>query len=267
MRNKIPKSCVIGRKQLLLGQSRSVDSFNYLLKGMCKSGDCRGMEQMLGQMAGMAIMPDVKTFSILLKAYGKLKKPMEVHNTLKKLVELSVEPNLYLWNGAMDAYGRCGELETSLAIWKYISQQNDRLEIPLGRYAPPEVPDSASLAIALDVCKVGRWRDEAESIWNYSQNNSNIELNANVLTSYLECLNSFGIPGARKAVEICIAAKKGLVVPVRSVPVDEKSLCHLEAILSRDGRLDLLTRVDPNFQDFKIAPVPGLQYTDFGDGF
>ena len=89
-------------------------------------------------------------------------------------------------------------------------------------------PLSATFAIVLDSCKFGGFGKEARNIWDYSQKSS-IKLDANVLTSYIECLIDLQNPS--EAVDLIIMGLQGKGRPLRCITPDAKTIKHARSML------------------------------------
>jgi hypothetical protein len=101
------------------------------------------------------------------------------------------------------------------------------------------LPVAVTLSIALDVCKFGRFKKEADEVWMYGQENERIVLEANTLTSYVEALASFGKKGADRAIELILLGVNGEKIPLRSVKPDKNTLMNAKSsfrVMGGNGR-------------------------------
>jgi hypothetical protein len=86
----------------------------------------------------------------------------------------------------MEGFGRADgkkDRKKALSIWRYLSgkQSYESLGIAdLPVKALSFSPTSATLSIALDICKFGHFEKEAHEVWMYGQENDLIVLDPNV---------------------------------------------------------------------------------------
>jgi pentatricopeptide repeat protein len=183
-----------------------VYTYNTMIDAYSKSGQLEKAIEMFASMKKDGIKPDVTLFGALLDCYAKSGKHLDdIMYILKEIKGSSVVPNIRIWNNILEGFSRAdGEKDQkkkALSIWKYLSgaQSYESLGMILPVKAMSVTPDAATLSIALDVCKHGRFEKEAHDVWKYGQDNDRVVLDSNVLTSYVECLASFGEKGADRA--------------------------------------------------------------------
>jgi pentatricopeptide repeat protein len=208
------------------GIKPDVYTYNSMIKAFSK--DLVKVEKLYLEMIEESIEPTVVTYNTMIDVYAKnreLEKAIEVFTSMKRD---GMEPNVVTYNTIIDAYAKIGELEKALSIWKYLSgaQSYDSLGMILPVKSLSVSPDAATLSIALDVCKYGRFEKEAHDVWNYGQDNDRVVVDSNVLTSYVECLSSFGEKGANQAVDLILRGIKGEKMPLRCVKPDKKTIEH-----------------------------------------
>jgi pentatricopeptide repeat protein len=207
-----------------------------------KNGQMDKAKKMFASMKREGMKPNVITFNTVLNCYAKNGKHLDdMMCILKEMKESSVIPNIRTWSIVMDGFSRAdGEKDQkkAISIWMYISGQQsyESLEISdLPLKALSVFPTPATLSIALDACKIGRFEKEAHDVWNYGQENDRIVLDSNVLPSYVECLISFGEKGADRAVELIFWGIKGEKMPLRCVKPDKKTIKHAIFCLNKKG--------------------------------
>jgi pentatricopeptide repeat protein len=194
-----------------------------------------------GLMKTAGIVPDATVFHTILDCYAKSGKHFtQMMRVLKEMKKASIELDIRTWNILMDGYSRVEgkeDSEKALSVWKYLSgqQTHKSLGINLPKKASTVLPSAATLSIALDVCKIGRFRNEADKVWMYGQKSGLDILNPNVLTSYVEALASFDIMGADRVVELIILGVEGDKMPLRSVRPDMKTLRNAKNSLLSHG--------------------------------
>jgi hypothetical protein len=121
----------------------------------------------------------------------------------------------------------------------------ESLEIDLPEKASTVVPDAATLLIAFDVCKKGLFEKEAIAVWEYGQNNDDVVFDANILTSYVEALASFGKNTAADfAVKMIRYGVNGRDMPWRNVKPDTKVIKHAADCLRKNGWAKQATELD-----------------------
>jgi pentatricopeptide repeat protein len=224
------------------GIKPSVVTYNSMIDAYSKDGQMDKALKMFASVKREGMKSDVITFNIVLNCYAKNVKHLDdMMYILKEMKKSSFVPDIKTWTIVMDGFSRAdGEKDQkkAISIWKYISGQlsYESLEISdLPLKALSVFPTSATLCIALDVCKHGQFEKEAHDVWNYGQENKRIVLNSNVLTSYVECLTSFGEKGADRAVGLILHGIKGKKMPQRCVKPDKKTIKHAIMCLKNHG--------------------------------
>jgi pentatricopeptide repeat protein len=223
------------------GMKPNVYTYTSLIDAFAKNGELEKAMEMFASMKKDGIKPDVTLFGALLDCYAKSGKHLDdIMYILKEMKGSSVVPNIRIWCNIMEGFSRAdGEKDRkkALSIWKYLSGQQsyESLGMILPEKSLSVSPESATLSIALDVCKHGRFEKEAHDVWKYGQDNDRVGLNSNVLTSYVECLASFGEKGADRAIELILLGIKGEKMPRRCVKPDKKTFMHAQSSLKSNG--------------------------------
>jgi pentatricopeptide repeat protein len=175
------------------------------------------------------IEPDERTYETLLECYAESGKHLDdMLALLKEMKDSSIIPDpSHVWNLILEGFSLAeGEEDQkkALSIWKYLSGQQsyESLGMTLHMEALSVSPDEGTLCIALGICEVGRFEKEAHEVWNYGQENDQIDLDSSVLTSYVECLATHGKKGADRVVELIMLGVKGEKMPLRCVEPDEE---------------------------------------------
>jgi hypothetical protein len=185
--------------------------------------------------------PTPGNYGSLLDYYAKTGRHItELIDLVKNMKDTNVMPNIQTWGIIMNGFSRAKnetDRKKALSIWMYLSGKilYESLDIDLPRKAPNVVPNVVTLNIALDVCKFGRFEKEAHEIWMYGQE-SDFFLDPNLLTSYVECLATFGKEGADRVVELIELGIKGEGMPLRNVRPDSKTMRNAIGGLVSKGR-------------------------------
>jgi pentatricopeptide repeat protein len=216
-------------------------TYNSMIDAYSKSGRIKKAIKMFASMKRDGFKPDVTTFGALLDCYAKNVKNMDdILYILKEMKESSVALDIIAWNNIMEGFSRADsekDQKKALSIWKYLSgeQSYESLGLTLPVKALSIFPTSATLCIALDASKIGRFEKEAHDVWNYGQENDRVVLDSNVLTSYVECLASFGEKGADRAVDLILRGIEGEKMPLRCVKPDKKTIMNAKSSLRSNG--------------------------------
>jgi hypothetical protein len=131
------------------------------------------------------------------------------------------------------------------------------IDLPVKR--PSLSPDYVTLCLAIDACKLVRFEKETDEVWMYGQGNEGVVLDSYVLTSYVECLVSFGEQGADIAVEMIVSRIRGKKMPSRCVRPDEKTIKNARWCLVDNG---WKTQAVKNINS-RLSPRPLLFFTLF----
>jgi pentatricopeptide repeat protein len=216
-------------------------TYNTMIDAYAKSGHLEKAIEMFALMKKDGIKPNVTTFGALLDCYAKSGKRLDdIMFILKEMKGSSVALDIIAWNNIMEGFSRADrekDQKKALSIWNYLSGQQsyESQGMILPVKALSVSPDAVTLSIALDVCKYGRFELDAHHVWIYGQDNDSVVLEPNVLTSYVECLASFGEKGADLAVELIFLGIKGEKMPMRCVKPDKKTIKHAKICLRSYG--------------------------------
>jgi pentatricopeptide repeat protein len=219
----------------------TVVTYNSMIDAYSKSGQIDNAIEVFASMKKDGVKPDDSSFSALLDCYAKSGKHLDdIMYILKKMKGSSVVPNIRIWNNILEGFCRADEekdRKKALSIWKYLSgqQSHESLSMTLPVKAMSIFPTAVTLCIALDVCKHGRFEKEAHDVWKYGQKNDRVVLDSNVLTSYVECLASFGEKGADRAIELIFLGIKGEKMPMRCVKPDKVTIRNAKSSLRSNG--------------------------------
>jgi pentatricopeptide repeat protein len=191
------------------------DVFVYtsMIDAYAKNGQIEKAIEQFDLMKDDGMRPDEVTFGALLNCFAKTGKPLnELLDLVKAMRESSIEFDIHVWSSIMEGFSRAEDekdQKKALSIWKYLSGQisHESLGIDLPVKASHVLPNVVTLSIAIDACKIGRFEKEAHKAWLYGQENDGIALESNVLTSYVECLVSFGERGADRVVGLITSEK------------------------------------------------------------
>jgi pentatricopeptide repeat protein len=225
-------------------------TYNSMIDAYAKNRKLANAIEMFASMKRDGVKPDVTTFGALLDCYAKSGKHLDdIMYILKEMKGSSVVPNIHAWTNIMEGFSRAdGEKDRkkALSIWKYLSGQQsyESLGMTLPVKALSVTPDAVTLSIALDVCKHGRFEKEAHVVWKYGQENDRVVLESNVLTSYVECLASFGEKGADRTVELILLGIKGEKMPLRCVKPDKKTIRNAKSSLQSYGMKKHAAKLD-----------------------
>jgi pentatricopeptide repeat protein len=227
-----------------------VVTYNSMIDAYAKNGKLKNAIDMFALMKRDGVKPDVTTFGALLDCYAKSGKRLDdMMYILKEMKGSSVALDIIIWNNILEGFSRAdGEKDRkkALSIWKYLSRQQSHksLGMTLPVKVPSVFPTSVTLSIALDICKHGRFEKEAHDVWNYGQENDRVFLTSNVLTSYVECLASFGEKGADRAVGLILRGIKGEKMPLRCVKPDKVTIRNAKSSLRSNGMKKHAAKLD-----------------------
>jgi pentatricopeptide repeat protein len=183
-------------------------------------------------------VPNEVTFCTLIDCYAKTEKNLdEILHTLKEMTKYYVKPNVYIWGSLIDGFTRMGDPLKALAIWKYLLglQSFESLDLDMPINTVPVILGAQIVSLAIDSTNQASLLSEAREIWRYVQENDSIPLDANVLTSYVECLASFGAEEALEAVELIKMGVRGEGMPRRCVRPDQKTVLNAIEKLGENG--------------------------------
>jgi pentatricopeptide repeat protein len=223
------------------GNETNEVTYNTMIDAYAKDGQMDEAIEIYLSMKSEGMEPNDYTFGALLDCYAKSGNHLyEMMYILKEAKKFSVELDIRAWNNIMDGFSRAdGEKnqKKALSIWKYLSGQQSFESVGLDQVIETSSlsPCVYTLCIAINVCKIGRFMMEAHEVWMYGQENEEIALDSNVLTSYVNCLVSFGIEGADRAVELIVGGMKGEKMPKRCVKPDKKTIEHAFRNLTKHG--------------------------------
>jgi pentatricopeptide repeat protein len=232
------------------GMNPDVVTYTTMIDVYAKNSQIDNAMEMFALMKRDGVKPNVNTFGALLDCYAKSGKHLNnMMYILKEMKGSSVVPNIRIWNNILEGFSRTdGEKDRkkALSIWKYLSGQQsyESLCITLPVKSLSIYPDAVTLSIALDVCKHGRFEKEADDVWKYGQDNDQVGLNSNVLTSYVECLASFGEKGADRAVELILLGIEGEKMPLRCVKPDKVTIRNAKSSLRSYGMKKHAAKLD-----------------------
>jgi pentatricopeptide repeat protein len=199
--------------------------FNSMFHVYVKKGWVYEAIGMFESMKWYGITHNSITFRIILDCYAKTGKHIyQMMLVLKEMREASVELDIRSWNILMEGFSRAWgdkDKKKALSIWRYLSGQQafESMGIDLPVKESSVLPDATTLAIALDVCKFGRFIKEADKVWMYGQKSVLDVLNSNVLTSYVEALASFGKNGADHVIELIMGGLRLFDLPEKTSTV------------------------------------------------
>jgi pentatricopeptide repeat protein len=223
------------------GISPNVVTYTTMTDAYSKEGLIEKAEETYAMMKRKGLKPSVSMFGALLDGYAKSGKHLsKMLRLVEEMKEFSVEPDISTWCIIIDGYSRSesqDDQKKAISIWKYLSGQmsHENLGLDLPVKAPSLSPDYITLCLAIDACKVCGFEKEADEVWMYGQENAEIALDSNVLTSYVEFLPTLGENGADRVIGLIMSGIKGEKMPLRCVLPDKKTIEHAGRNLRRYG--------------------------------
>jgi pentatricopeptide repeat protein len=102
----------------------NVFSWNALIRGHIVHGHCEDVLELYHQMQIAGIQPDNFTFPFVLKAcadLGNLQRGKDIHDCI---IRIGFKPDIYVWNGLLLMYVKCGCMEDARQVFDKMSQRD-----------------------------------------------------------------------------------------------------------------------------------------------
>jgi pentatricopeptide repeat protein len=215
--------------------------------------------EVLASQKANGFIPRKSTFGIFIDYFSKCGKHLDKYMlVLKEMHEAIYDPLVPDWNGIMQAFSIAeGEEDQvkALSIWKCLSLEREHWT--MGMVMPQmdfrRFPNARTVAIALDICRKGRFEQDAFDIWMYGQEKSDPNLHVKsggimfdngILASYVECLATFGEKGADRAVELIMQGVQEEKMPLRSVRPVKNTMERAVLALKSNGWIEHAAKIE-----------------------
>ncbi|KAJ3224718.1 hypothetical protein HK099_008036, partial [Clydaea vesicula] len=169
-----------------------LNTYNVLISVYTKLGKKQKAIVLVDKMMKKGIIPDKNTYTSLLSD-----EFMDLENVCDKLHlfrKVGLEPSEVMWNEVIKYFSRNNNNKLCVLIFRALSGTltniTDNKLIPF-EIKQINISDPVLFCVAIDACKIGRLEEDAHFIYNFALE-CDIYLHSNVLTSYIECLCSFG---------------------------------------------------------------------------
>ncbi|KAJ3206178.1 hypothetical protein HK099_000604, partial [Clydaea vesicula] len=229
--------------------------YSYLVSTFAQSNNEFKLSYYFNEMINKNLKPDMKTLNTYV-LNGTQHDYNKIFEKIKKLDFLNFQLDITTWSGIMNAYNHSRDSDTAIRIYETLTGTLGKrspaiLPIKIERI-PYDLKTAGLFAIGLDVCKHGGLRDKYHDIW-LDALNSRIPLNANVLTSYIECMCRFDL--FEKALFLLRNLMSSKCKDQRIPKPDEKTISTFLKILDKSSKFRLKKMFKLVLQgNFKMIP-------------